>query len=524
MKKFKIFYSWQSDLPGSKTRNFIRECIDEAIDLALETEAFEAERDEATTGTTGSPNIVATLFSKIDDCDLFIADLSLCFTEDQGKGKRSPNPNVLLELGYAVKTLGWERVICLCNTDFGDKYPFDIAHNRITDFSLEGKSKKEVKGEIAKIIFINIRDLRKHTPRAKAGIATHIIGTYNTGSHEVTSVLTPLEIGKQEGYVLHNEELLNNARKLLAEVQELTNRIETLNMEDDKCREALPEQPDKFQFHLANAVHLMADSYKGAKTPVVWREIEEDKSRIKRWLGTDVSDNLFDLGGLTQMTQLFDVHNSVLDGTNEEKAKYEKLQLLSYELLQLDIRRNYLKTFEGMIFIPLAIQNISAMEDKNIRVVVSIESGEIVEPDEHLIWNEYEGIQGLLCRDDEDKADVGIICELFCLNEDGFIQTEDIPYDPSRYTPKGPIITAYGLSQSEKTEEDYKRELTEFIASTGGRGYYEFNVASLRPGECRWLCCGMLVRPIEGNVRIHYQIFSAHSTGELNGILDIATN
>lgn len=33
MRKFKIFYSWQSDLPGNKTRNFIRDCIDEAIDL-----------------------------------------------------------------------------------------------------------------------------------------------------------------------------------------------------------------------------------------------------------------------------------------------------------------------------------------------------------------------------------------------------------------------------------------------------------------------------------------------------------
>ena len=89
MKKFKIFYSWQSDLPGSKTRNFIRECIDEAIDLALESEAIEAERDEATTGTTGSPNIVTSLFSKIDDCDLFVADLSLCFTEDQEKKREA---------------------------------------------------------------------------------------------------------------------------------------------------------------------------------------------------------------------------------------------------------------------------------------------------------------------------------------------------------------------------------------------------------------------------------------------------
>lgn len=88
MQIFKIFYSWQSDLPRNKTRNFIRECIDEAIDLAQETEAIEAERDEATLRVTGSPDIVATLFSKIDDCDLFIADLSQCFTEDQKRVKK----------------------------------------------------------------------------------------------------------------------------------------------------------------------------------------------------------------------------------------------------------------------------------------------------------------------------------------------------------------------------------------------------------------------------------------------------
>ena len=151
MRKFKIFYSWQSDLPKKQTRNFIRECIDEAIDLAEESETIEAERDEATKDTTGSPNIVTTLFSKIDECDLFIADISLCFSSDTTESKKSPNPNVLLELGYAVKTLGWDKVICLCNTDFGKEYPFDIAHNRITCYSLEGKNEKEIQNYVASV-------------------------------------------------------------------------------------------------------------------------------------------------------------------------------------------------------------------------------------------------------------------------------------------------------------------------------------------------------------------------------------
>lgn len=233
MKKFKIFYSWQSDLPGNKTKNFIRECIDEAIDLAQESEAIEAERDEATKGITGSPNIVTTLFSKIDSCDLFIADLSLCFTEDGRSEKKSPNPNVLVELGYAVKSLGWEHVICLCNTDYGDKYPFDIAHNRITDFSLEGKNKSEIKSYIAKIIFKNIRDIRKHPLRPKEGIASHIIGTYDFKNKKVINSLVPVDISKQESYVLHNKELLEEARELIFDIQELTDRMNKGNEDND---------------------------------------------------------------------------------------------------------------------------------------------------------------------------------------------------------------------------------------------------------------------------------------------------
>ena len=182
MRKFSIFYSWQSDLPGNKTRNFIRSCIDDAIDLALSCETIEAQRDEATLGTTGSPNIVTTLFSKIDECDLFIAAISLCFTKDQGE-KKSPNPNVILELGYAAKTLGWDRIICICNTDYGNNYPFDIAHQRITTYALDGKNKAEVKNALSRVIFKNIRDLRSSAPRARNGMSLHIVGSYDSKTH-----------------------------------------------------------------------------------------------------------------------------------------------------------------------------------------------------------------------------------------------------------------------------------------------------------------------------------------------------
>lgn len=526
MQTFKIFYSWQSDLPGSKTRNFIRGCIDEAIDFAQETEAIEAERDEATMGTTGAPDIVATLFSKIDNCDLFIADLSSCFTEDQRHEKKSPNPNVMVELGYAVKTLGWERVICLCNTDYGNEYPFDIAHNRITNFSLEGKNKAEVKHDITKIIFTNIRDIRKQPPRARSGMAAHIVGTYSFSDHTVIDGMVPIELSAQERYTSHNEKLLVESRRLLSEIQKLTSKMQTSPKEEITLREVSKQQslpPVKSQLDLPYAVRAMAESFKGTETPVVWNDIEEDKERIKYWLGVDVANNFFDVGGLKKVSSLLTNQGFSYIGANDEKIKFNRLKTLTYNLLQLEVRKNYLKTFSGMCFIPLAIQNVSAVQDTDIQVVVQIEIGEIVEPNENLVCSECEGLQGVLCKDDSDETDVGIVCELFKLTEDGNIHIEDIPFNPSRYIPRTPVFTANGISQPEKTAADYKSELDDFIASTGGRGYYEFDVASLRPGECRWFCQGMLIKPIDGKVKAHYQIHSAHSMGDLEGTLDLET-
>ena len=522
MQKFKIFYSWQSDLPGNRTRSFIRECIDEAIELAQESETVEAERDEATKGVTGSPDIVATLFSKIDNCDLFIADLSLCFTGNSKMEKKSPNPNVLLELGYAVKNMGWERIICLCNTDYGDSYPFDIAHNRITSFSLEGKSKKEVKGDIAKIIFTNIRDIRKLPIRAKSGAVAHIIGAYDFKSREVTSTLVPIEIGEQKQYVQHNKRLLDEASTLMIDIQELTETIKvTVKGETAPCNE-LEEQPIydiKVPIQLQDVTQAKDAYYRTLEMPVVWDNMEKDKSQIKHWLGVDVTNDFFDMNGLKKIIQ--GANNFNLIGTPDEKLKYDKLLKLSYDLMLLDIRTSYVNTFQGMYFFPLAIQNISGKQDSNIRVVVEIEIGEIVEPNKNLICEECQGLQGYLCRDDDDKNDIGIIAELFSLPEDGFIHIEDIPNDQFQYMPKLPIYNGYGFSQPDKTDEDYKQELKEFIASTSGCGYYEFDIENLRPGECRWLCYGILIKPINNEVKIHYQIHSTCSMGDLSGILEM---
>ena len=103
-----IFYSWQSDLPNATNRTLIQKCLKAAV-LAINNPNLEIEIkvDQDTQGLSGSPDIAQSLFEKIDNSEIFVCDISI-INFDQGK-RKIPNPNVLIELGYAAKALGWEN-------------------------------------------------------------------------------------------------------------------------------------------------------------------------------------------------------------------------------------------------------------------------------------------------------------------------------------------------------------------------------------------------------------------------------
>jgi len=152
MKKDIIFYSWQSDLPNADNRNFIKDCLEKAVKEANRDDKYlEVDRD--TSGMAGFPNIQQTILKKIEKANIFVADVSI-ISEMSLKGKRMPNPNVLFELGYAVKALGWERVICVFNEDYGriDELPFDIKQHRILSYSLNNKEKKDERYRVANAV------------------------------------------------------------------------------------------------------------------------------------------------------------------------------------------------------------------------------------------------------------------------------------------------------------------------------------------------------------------------------------
>ncbi|MEQ9925899.1 hypothetical protein ABRP60_13155 [Pectobacterium brasiliense] len=144
-KDFHIFYSWQSDLPASTNLRAIRNAIRTASCSIEEECEVRIVLDEATRGDSGSPNIPMTILQKITPCDLFVCDLSTINTNAAEEIRKTPNPNVLFELGYAVALLGWGRIIMLFNTSFGNfpnDLPFDIDRHRASPYSLSKSDDK----------------------------------------------------------------------------------------------------------------------------------------------------------------------------------------------------------------------------------------------------------------------------------------------------------------------------------------------------------------------------------------------
>lgn len=126
-----MFFAWQLDTPSDLNKKFIWDALQEATGSKDDYQIEEAPRPEMDTGgVSGSPNIVDTIFKRIASCAFFVADLT--FVSEGGGGKKSPNPNVLIELGYAAKSIGWERTILVINSRYGgaQDLPFDIVQHR----------------------------------------------------------------------------------------------------------------------------------------------------------------------------------------------------------------------------------------------------------------------------------------------------------------------------------------------------------------------------------------------------------
>ena len=506
MADITIFYSRQSDLANSDNRSFIQSCIDAAVKSLRDTVCIEADRD--TKGAFGSPDIANTVFKKISQCDIFIADVSIINSEQYVKNEKgefikiqkfSPNPNVLLELGYAAGVIGWDNIICIMNEDYGlpDQMPFDLEHRRLTSYSLKDKEKPEVRKVLRNIITDTVMYVMENGVRPKNGMAAYQIGSYFESS--VISDIRRFYPMESNYYI---KLLDDNKEKCIRIIKEI-NSIplpDATEMEDE-------------------SISLAAGITKPRIRRVSQKNREFYGALIKEYVGEDVDNGFWNLGGLQLKAQLINQETELI-GTEEEEKKNSLLEELLHVLTEMNIMSCYWKTFDDYCIFPLAICNTSSVSDSQISVYIRVEnsSAEAIRVDRNFIAPELKGIEGLIYKYANLKKVL-----MMPVNAD-INYDDDISYNindsiaNARHYFNG---SPFGGRTSKYDESDYERELQKYFAEPmdGHADEYEFYIKSLRPNEKSWLGPAIIIKPLKEVVVLSYSIKSNKTDGTISGVL-----
>jgi hypothetical protein len=138
----KVFWSWQSDTPGKIGRHFVRDALIATIEQLKQTLEIEEPTgrearsamhlDQDRKGIPGSPDLARVILEKIEQSAVFVADVTavgITTTQKEGtQPKKVINPNVAIELGYALHALGDRALLMVMNEHYGSRVdlPFDL--------------------------------------------------------------------------------------------------------------------------------------------------------------------------------------------------------------------------------------------------------------------------------------------------------------------------------------------------------------------------------------------------------------
>lgn len=188
-----IFYSWQSDLPNATNRGFIEKALENATKALRNDDSLKVEPviDRDTQNVPGSPDIANTIFTKIEQAEVFVCDISII--NQNAPSRLTPNPNVLIELGYAMKVLGWQKIIMVINTAFGspEVLPFDLRMRRVLPYNMPQESQDRA------------TERKKLEAMFTAALRTILEGL---DMQAVGEVIQPLPIGEQARVAIENSQ------------------------------------------------------------------------------------------------------------------------------------------------------------------------------------------------------------------------------------------------------------------------------------------------------------------------------
>jgi hypothetical protein len=182
----KLFWSWQADTPGGIGRFFVRDTLIEAIDtLKSDKDITEpSERDAANAlhldadrqGVPGSPDLAATIFRKIEEAAVFVADVTL--VGETPNGKKLINSNVAIEYGHAHHALTDNSILMVQNAHYGDRdqLPFDLRHKAgpIQYTLAPGATKEQIAAERARLRPTLVAALRPYLKKQTSSRPFHL--------------------------------------------------------------------------------------------------------------------------------------------------------------------------------------------------------------------------------------------------------------------------------------------------------------------------------------------------------------
>jgi hypothetical protein len=169
-----VFYAWQSDLPNATNRGFIQKALENVAAAITADDGVDIEPviDRDTQGIAGAPDIAKTIFQKIATADVLVADISII--GGQPESRVTPNPNVLVELGYALHALGDERVVLVFNTAYArfEQLPFDLKMRRAIPYCMPASAtdrateRKVLEGKLDLAIRTALASVKSEPPKS----------------------------------------------------------------------------------------------------------------------------------------------------------------------------------------------------------------------------------------------------------------------------------------------------------------------------------------------------------------------
>jgi hypothetical protein len=179
--EYRLFFSYQSDTPKNVGQSFIQSVLDK-VKAKLKADDIYLTIDYGFQGVFGNTVLIDEMLKKSKLSDIVLADITFTSSKawneakkykwlmnreirvlEKTKDKKSPNPNVLLETGYAWALKGYERTVLILNTAYGEpeELPTDLLGFRhpIT-YTLDDKNidkKSEIRAELVKTLFATIR-------------------------------------------------------------------------------------------------------------------------------------------------------------------------------------------------------------------------------------------------------------------------------------------------------------------------------------------------------------------------------